>query len=102
MGTDGKMIKSVVAGVSKAFPDIPLLLLSQEGGKGVCLAQVTSTRPVYDTLVRERTHSLGRLLSQEGGKGGCLAQVTSLSMFIPQKVFIRSFCKSQFSHKYVH
>ena len=50
VGTDGKMIKSVVAGVSKAFPDIPLLLLSQEGGKGVCLAQVTSlsmsTRPV--------------------------------------------------------
>ena len=40
----------------------------------------------------------------EAGKGGNDADTNTIrpALFIPQKVFIKSFCKSQFPHKFVN
>jgi len=64
---DGKMLKSVVAGVSKAFPETALMFLSQEGGKGACLTQVPAAAIKAGFKANDW---LTAALAPSGGRGG--------------------------------
>jgi alanyl-tRNA synthetase len=67
VGTDGKMLKSVISGISKLHPDTPLLLLSEENGKGVCLTQMPKASVAAGFKANEW---LQATLAPSGGRGG--------------------------------
>jgi len=66
IGTDGKVLKSVVQGLSKQCPTTPLMVISSEGGKGVVLTSVPND--MQDKL--SANDWLKAALDAVGGKGG--------------------------------
>jgi alanyl-tRNA synthetase len=61
------MLKSVISGISKLHPDTPLLLLSEEDGKGVCLTQMPKASVAAGFKANEW---LQATLAPSGGRGG--------------------------------